>query len=231
MKTPIPVITIDGPSGSGKGTIGLMLSKALDWHFLDSGALYRILAHIALQQQIDLKNEEKLANLARSLPVSFTANNGDNMEILWSHQGQSQNISQQIRTETCGNAASQIAVFPSVRDALLERQRAFCQAPGLVADGRDMGTVVFPSALVKIFLEASPLERAKRRYLQLKEKGENVNLQTLLEEIEARDVRDKSRVIAPLKPAMDAVVIDTTGIGVEAVFEQVLKIVKQRIEK
>lgn len=231
MKTPIPVITIDGPSGSGKGTIGLMLSKALDWHFLDSGALYRILAHIALQQQIDLKNEEKLANLARSLPVSFTANNGDNMEILWSHQGQSQNISQQIRTETCGNAASQIAVFPSVRDALLERQRAFCQAPGLVADGRDMGTVVFPSALVKIFLEASPLERAKRRYLQLKEKGENVNLQTLLEEIEARDVRDKSRVIAPLKPAMDAVVIDTTGIGVEAVFEQVLKIVKQHIEK
>lgn len=215
----IPIVTIDGPSGSGKGTIGLMLSKTLGWHFLDSGALYRILAFVALNEQIDLSDEAKLEHLARDLSVTF------NDRILWAGQ----DITQQIRTEVCGNAASKIAVFPKVRASLLDRQRGFCRDPGLVADGRDMGTVVFPEALVKVFLEASAEERAKRRYLQLKEKGENVTLQSLLEEIEARDIRDKSRVIAPLKPAIDAVVIDTTGIGVEEVFEQVLKLVKQRL--
>jgi len=219
----IPIITFDGPSGSGKGTIGLLLAKKLGWHFLDSGALYRVLALAAIHQGADLTNElalnePALEELAKKLNVQFI-----NSEV-WL-EGQA--VTDLIRSGLCGDAASKIAVFPGVRAALLERQRAFCQLPGLVADGRDMGTVVFPEAIVKFFLEASLEERAERRYHQLKDKAQNVTLQALLQEIAARDVRDKGRVTAPLRPAKDAVVIDTTGKGIEEVFNQVMKVVNQ----
>jgi len=219
VPTDIPVITIDGPGGSGKGTIGLLLAKKLGWHFLDSGALYRILAFAALQQQIDLTNEPKIAALAEVIDIQF------NRDIFLNGQC----VTDSIRSENCGDAASKIAVYPAIRTALLDKQRAFCQPPGLVADGRDMGTVVFPRAFVKLFLEASVEERAKRRYFQLKDKEQSVTLQSLLEEIAARDARDKSRVTAPLKPAEDAVVIDTTGLGIEEVFDRVMAEVKSRL--
>ncbi len=209
----IPIVTIDGPSGSGKGTIGLLVAKKLGWHFLDSGALYRVLALAALHEGVELSDEAKLEALAGKLNVQFAE------DILL----EGQRATNLIRTETCGEAASKIAVYPKVRTALLARQRAYFKLPGLVADGRDMGTVVFPEAFVKIFLEASVEERAKRRYFQLKDRGENVTLQGLLVEIAARDVRDRGRVVAPLKPADGAVVIDTTGMGMEAVFDKVMQ--------
>jgi len=215
----IPIVTIDGPSGSGKGTIGLRVAKKLGWHFLDSGSLYRVLALAALREGIELSDEAQLETLAGKLNVQFTE------DIMLNGES----VSDAIRTETCGEAASKIAVFPKVRTALLGRQRAFCRLPGLVADGRDMGTVVFPEALVKIFLEASIEERAKRRYFQLKDRGENVTLQALLVEITTRDVRDRGRVVAPLKPAEGAVVIDTTGMGMEAVFDKVMQEIEQRL--
>lgn len=215
----IPVITIDGPGGSGKGTIGLKLAESLGWHFLDSGALYRVLALAVLNHHIDITHESEIAALAARLDVQF------NTEILL----EKQNVTDQIRSESCGNVASQVAVFPEVRAALLDKQRAFCKPPGLVADGRDMGTIVFPGAMLKFFLEASVEERAKRRYLQLKDTDQNVTLQNLLTEITARDVRDRGRVASPLIPAKDAVVIDTTGMGIKEVFDCVLNEVKQRL--
>jgi cytidylate kinase len=208
-----PVITIDGPGGSGKSTVGLRLAKKLGWHFLDSGALYRILALEALTRAISLIDEKALAQLATTL----------NIEILLLDQ----HVTGKIHTEACGNAASKIAVFPEVRAVLLEKQRAFCKPPGLIASGRDMGTVVFPHAMVKIFLEASASVRAQRRYAQLKDTDQNVTLQDLLEEISTRDLRDRGRVIAPLKPAEDAIVIDTTNLGIEAV----LACVTQAVER
>ena len=215
----IPVITLDGPSGSGKGTIGKRIAAHLHWHFLDSGALYRVLALAAVEQQVDPHNETKLADLASALNVNF---NGGVYYL-------GQEVSDHIRTETCGHLASQIAVHPLVRQALLSKQRDFCKPPGLIADGRDMGTVVFPQANIKFFLEASVEERAQRRYLQLKDTDRSVTLQSLLEELSRRDERDKARVSSPLVPAKEAVVIDTTGMGIEEVLAKMLSLIEQRL--
>jgi cytidylate kinase len=215
----LPVITMDGPSGSGKGTIGLRLAKKLNWHFLDSGAVYRSLALASITEQVDITDERALESLALKLDLKF-----DGEVWLFGKQ-----VTEGIRSEACSQTASKIAVFPRVRAALLDRQRAFLQPPGLIADGRDMGTVVFPEATLKIYLEASSEDRAKRRYLQLKDTVHSVTLDRLLTEIKERDLRDQQRAVAPLKPAEDAVVIDTTGIGVEAVFEQVLQLVQKSV--
>jgi cytidylate kinase len=195
-----------------------MLAKKLAWHFLDSGALYRVLAFSAIKQSISLEDEKTLEILAQRLKIRFNdeAIYLDNVEV-----------SQHIRTEKVGNAASKIAVYPGVRLALLDWQRAYRQAPGLIADGRDMGTVVFPDAILKIFLEASPDERAKRRFLQLKNGSSNVNLTDLLHEIMERDRRDRERVVAPLRPAEGAIVFDTTALGMESVFELIFNEVKK----
>ncbi|MCS5712023.1 (d)CMP kinase [Candidatus Berkiella aquae] len=222
MSSKVPVITVDGPSGGGKGTLSLMLAKKLGWHFLDSGALYRVLALAAIRHSVALDNHEALAVLAAHLDVIFKH---DPQEILL----EGQIVTMAIRTEECGGAASQVAAIPAVRTALLERQRAFLEAPGLVADGRDMGTVIFPAADLKIFLEATALERAKRRQLQLKQQGIDVSLDGLFVEIEKRDERDKQRSVSPLVPAHDAIVIDTTQMPIEKVFETVMAHVNERI--
>lgn len=212
----IPVITIDGPGGSGKGTIAGLLAGRLGWNLLDSGALYRLLAFAAQKHGIGLDDEERLESLAAQLDVRFhTA--GDEQRI--SLEGQ--DVTRAIRTEAAGASASVIAALPSVRVALLERQRAFREAPGLVADGRDMGTVVFTEAPLKIFLTASPEQRAERRYKQLLGKGETANLASLLDEIVARDERDTNRSVAPLRPAEDAILIDSTSMSIDEVLEAV----------
>jgi cytidylate kinase len=208
-----PVITIDGPSGSGKGTVTVQVAKYLGWHVLDSGAIYRVLALAAEQAGIAPTNEAALSSLALQLQVEFV----DGKTLL---NGAS--VGRAIRTETVGAYASQIASLEKVRESLLQRQRDFRQLPGLVADGRDMGTVVFTDAPLKIFLTASAEERARRRYLQLKEAGHSVNLPALVEEIRARDERDTNREVAPLKPADDALVLDSTTLTIEQVVERVL---------
>ncbi len=222
MNTKVPVITVDGPSGGGKGTLSLMLAKKLGWHFLDSGALYRVLALAAVRHSVAFDNHEALAVLAGHLDVVFKH---EPQEILL----EGQIVTLAIRTEECGSGASQVAAVPAVRTALLERQRAFLEAPGLVADGRDMGTVIFPEADLKIFLEASPLERAKRRQAQLKQQGIDVSLDGLFAEIEKRDARDKQRSVSPLIPAHDAIVLDTTQMPINAVFDAVMVYVNERI--
>lgn len=221
--TNIPVITVDGPSGTGKGTICSHLANWLDWNFLDSGALYRILAVAAEKYQLELANEAGIANVAETLDVVFQRpKSGNDVTVVY----EGTDISQQIRTEECGNAASHIAVLPKVRSALLERQRHFRQAPGLIADGRDMGTVVFADAPLKIYLIASAEERAKRRYKQLKQKGFSVNLPRLTADIAERDTRDSQRSTSPLKPADDAIVIDTTSMDSSAVIQQIEQLVQ-----
>jgi cytidylate kinase len=214
----IPVITIDGPSGVGKGSVSLRLANQLHWHTLDSGALYRLLAWAAHSRHLPLTDELALATLAEQLSVQF--------QILPNLSGiqvfsEGQDVSLALRTETCAAAASQLAILSKVRQALLTRQRAFRQRPGLIAEGRDMGTVVFPDAPIKIFLTASSEERAKRRYKQLKEKGVNVKLATLLTEIKERDKRDSERTVAPLTIPENAWVIDTTEVALEAVVERI----------
>jgi len=209
----IPVITIDGPSGSGKGTATAQVAEALGWNILDSGALYRILALAAEQSGIAGTNEASLRTLASQLPVEFT---GDRILL------NGADVSRAIRNETIGTFASEIAALAGVREGLLKRQHAFRTLPGLVADGRDMGTVIFPEAPLKVFLTASAEERARRRYLQLKDAGETVNLADLVEEIRARDERDMNRPIAPLKPADDAVVLDSTTMTIEQVVSHIL---------
>ena len=207
------VITIDGPSGSGKGTVTAEVAAALGWHVLDSGALYRVLALAAGQAGVAADDEAGLQALAIRLPVSFTEGR------IWLD---GQDISSDIRNETVGAVASQIAALPGVREGLLQRQQDFRQEPGLVADGRDMGTVVFNDAPLKVFLTASAEERARRRYLQLKEAGHSVNLPDLVEEIRARDERDTNREVAPLKPADDALELDSTTLTIEQVVERIL---------
>ena len=214
-----PVITIDGPSGSGKGTVAGILAKRLDWCLLDSGALYRLLAFAARNHGVDLTNEESLKLLAAHLDVQFVAaTEGHPQRIIL----EGDDVTDDLRNEQVGAWASQVASLPAVRDALLQRQRAFQEPPGLVADGRDMGTVVFPDAPLKIFLTASAEERARRRYLQLKAKGDDVSLSSLLDEIRVRDERDTQRAVAPLKPAADAIQLDSTELSIEQVLERIM---------
>ncbi|MCE3238645.1 MAG: cmk [Gammaproteobacteria bacterium] len=212
-----PVITIDGASGTGKGTVSQCIAKELGWNFLDSGVLYRVLAFAAEKQRISLENEAALATMAEHLDIVFSSET-----ILF----EGEEITDVIRTEKIGNSASKVGVFSKVRTALLSRQRAFQKMPGLVADGRDMGTVVFPDAEVKIFLTASPEERARRRYNQLNAKGIHVNLAALTEELRERDKRDQERTVAPLKPATDAVLINTDPLTIEEVVGRVMTEVK-----
>jgi len=219
MNSAIPVVTVDGPSGVGKGTISLLLTERLGWRFLDSGALYRLVALAAIRRGVALEAEQEVARLALELAVEFVPRGRDEPAILLDGQ----EVTSEIRTETAGGNASRVAAHPAVRAALLERQRAFRRPPGLVADGRDMGTVVFPDAPVKLFLTASAEIRARRRYNQLKDKGLDVSLFDLLTEIEGRDARDRGRSSSPLRPAEDAVVIDTSDLSIDEVFAKALE--------
>ena len=214
----VPVVAIDGPVGSGKGTIARRVAAALGYHLLDSGALYRLTAMAAAKRDIKLEDGDAVADIARELDVRFDSNE-DGSERIWL---EGDDVSLDVRRESTGEMASIVAVIPAVRAALLDRQRAFQQAPGLVADGRDMGTQVFPSASVKIFLTASAEERAKRRHKQLKDKGVDVSLAALSRDIEDRDRRDSERKVAPLRPAEDARILDSSGQSIEAVTQTVL---------
>lgn len=216
--SPIPVIAIDGPSGAGKGTLSRLVAKRLGYHLLDSGALYRLTALAAMNAGADLDNPETVANVARHLDVRFDAA-GEETRIML----QEQDVSRDIRTEAVSMNASRVAAYLPVREALLQRQRDFRQAPGLVADGRDMGTTVFPDSGVKIFLTASPEARAERRYLQLQEKGEKVDMDALVADIRERDKRDSERAVSPLKPADDAHLLDSTHLTIEQVLESILE--------
>jgi cytidylate kinase len=223
-KDSVPVLTIDGPSGSGKGTIARAVADRLGWHMLDSGAIYRAVGYAAGTRDIDLDDAGAVARCAAEARIAFRdpGDGGDTRVIV-----DGEDATDAIRTETAGAAASALAALPEVRKALVDKQLAFRQAPGLVADGRDMGTVIFPDAPFKVFLTASPAERAERRYKQLKAKGLDVTLASLLHEIELRDARDASRTVAPLRPAADAVVIDTTGQPIPAVVDRVLAVVRK----
>ena len=213
----VPVICVDGPSGSGKGTLAQRLASHLGFHLLDSGALYRIVGFAALDQGVAWDDEPSVTQIARDLDVSFVTTD---LGVRVNYCGR--DVTEPVRSVRGGEGASAVAAIPSVRDALLTRQRELAMAPGLVADGRDMGTVVFPDAPVKIFLEASALARAQRRQSQLQLQGEDVSLPRLLEAIEARDTRDRTRSVSPLVPAEDAVIVDSTDLTADAVFERVL---------
>jgi CMP/dCMP kinase len=219
-----PIITIDGPSGSGKGTVSRGVANRLGWRLLDSGALYRLVAYAGQQRRVAPEDEAGHASIARDLDVGFGLAS-DGGEAIWLDGVE---VSRQIRTEQAGEGASRVAVMPTVRAALVERQRGFARPPGLVADGRDMGTVIFPSAPLKIYLTASADERARRRYNQLKDKGLGANLAALSLEIAERDRRDASRPIAPLRPADDAVILDSTSMTVDAVVARVLELAAVR---
>lgn len=216
-----PVITIDGPSGTGKGTLCHRLAKQLAWNFLDSGAIYRVLALGARRQAIDFNSVELLANYAKSLDFYFELDAKNTSHIYLDNR----NCTLEIRSEQCAHDASTIATIPLIRDALLMRQRQFATWPGLVADGRDMGTVVFPDAIIKIYLDAKLEERSKRRYFQLKNAENNVSLAQVATDLMARDTRDTAREYAPLKAASDAIQIDTTERSIDEVFELVLDLV------
>ena len=214
----MPVLTLDGPSGSGKGTVGQLVARKLGWHFLDSGALYRVLAYTAREQGLADDDVDSLVKLAGTLEIRFEPQAGEPPRVI----DHDRDIGDALRTEEIGARASLLAPIPAVRVALMQKQRNFRQSPGLVADGRDMGTTVFPDARTKIFLTASTEIRAGRRYKQLKDKGFDVSLARLLEEISERDRRDSERRVSPLRPADDAHVLDTTGLGIKAVVKAVL---------
>lgn len=219
-----PVITIDGASGTGKGTVSQQLATRLGWNFLDSGSLYRVLALAAQKHRVAFDDEKSLEVLAEHLDVQFIAKENKSSQIIL----EGEDVTDIIRTEKIGNAASMVGSLPAVRAALLSRQRAFREAPGLVTDGRDMGTVVFPDAEHKFFLTASPEERALRRHNQLKERGISVTLGDLIEELRLRDKRDQERAVAPLKPADDATMIATDNLTVNQVVERILYEIDQK---
>lgn len=220
---PVPVLAIDGPSGSGKGTVGLILARRLGWHFLDSGALYRVLGIAAAERGEDIHDSQAMAKLAQSMTVAFEAG-PDTMRVLLDGR----DVGDRLRTEEAGRRASVLAAQPAVRAALLDKQRAFRRPPGLVADGRDMGTTVFPDAVLKVFLTASPEARAERRYKQLKDKGFGVTLPRLLDEIRERDARDAGRSASPLRPAEDAYSLDTTSLSIPQVVERIADLLRER---
>ncbi|TDR75112.1 (d)CMP kinase [Photobacterium lutimaris] len=224
MSTHAPVITVDGPSGAGKGTLCMLLAEKLGWKLLDSGAIYRVLALAALHHGVDLESEDALVPLAAHLDVQFVAE-GELVKVIL----EGEDVSGELRKEETGMAASKVAALPRVREALLRRQRAFSEAPGLVADGRDMGTVVFPQAEVKFFLDASAEERASRRMKQLQQKGLDVNFDQLLKEIQERDYRDRNRAVAPLRPAADALVLDSTEMSIDQVIELALAHIETKL--
>jgi 3-phosphoshikimate 1-carboxyvinyltransferase/cytidylate kinase len=209
-----PVIAIDGPSASGKGTVAQRVAERLQFHYLDSGALYRLVAYTAIQSEVDLTDETALSDIARDLDVVFTG-----ARILL----KGEDVADAIRAEVCSNGASKVAAYPQVRASLLDRQRAFRQIPGLVADGRDMGSVVFPDAVLKIFLTADAETRAQRRYKQLMEKGIDANISTLLQDIRDRDARDINRSVAPLQQGADAILLDTTSLNIAQAVDAVLR--------
>ncbi len=209
-----PVIAIDGPSASGKGTVAQRVAERLRFHYLDSGALYRLVAYTAIQSEVDLTDETELSGIARDLDVVFTG-----AKILL----KGEDVADAIRAEVCSNGASKVAAYPQVRASLLDRQRAFRQMPGLVADGRDMGSVVFPDAALKIFLTADAETRAQRRYKQLMEKGIDANISTLLQDIRDRDARDINRSVAPLQQGADAILLDTTSLNIAQAVDEVMR--------
>ena len=221
---PTPVVTVDGPSGAGKGTLSALLAEKLMWHVLDSGAIYRVLAVAAMHHDLPIDDEAAIVPLASGLDVRFETENNQRRVVL-----EGEDVTDDIRTEEVGAVASQIASLARVREALLRRQRAFQETPGLIADGRDMGTVVFPDAVVKLFLTASAEARAERRYTQLKDKGMDVNIARLLTDIKARDERDSQRSVAPLVPAEDAVIIDSTDLDINQVFDSAMEIINSRL--
>ncbi|MCB1744716.1 MAG: (d)CMP kinase [Gammaproteobacteria bacterium] len=225
--TQVPVVAVDGPSGSGKGTLSARLARALGFALLDSGAIYRVAGLAAQRAGVALDDAPGLAALCAGLQLEFEMVRGLDPPVRVLLAGE--DVSEQIRSEACGRLASTIAALPAVRRALLQRQRDFAREPGLVADGRDMGTVVFSDATVKLFITASPLRRAQRRYKQLIAKGSDVTLSRLVEEIEARDRRDTERSVAPLRPAEDAVLIDTSELDADAVYERAMAIVSERL--
>ncbi|YCO04695.1 (d)CMP kinase [Vibrio sp. VNB-15] len=224
MSSQTPVVTVDGPSGAGKGTLCMLLAKKLGFQLLDSGAIYRVLALAAIHHGVDTESEDALVPLATHLDVQFVAE-GDLVKVIL----EGEDVSGELRKEETGMAASKVAALPRVREALLRRQRAFEAAPGLVADGRDMGTVVFPNAQAKIFLDASAEERANRRLKQLQDKGLDVRFADLLSEIQERDDRDRNRPVAPLRPAEDALVLDSTSMSIDEVVEKALQYIESKL--
>lgn len=224
MSSQTPVVTVDGPSGAGKGTLCMLLAKKLGFHLLDSGAIYRVLALAAIHHGVDTESEDALVPLATHLDVQFIAE-GDLVKVIL----EGEDVSGELRKEETGMAASKVAALPRVREALLRRQRAFEAAPGLVADGRDMGTVVFTGAQAKIFLDASAEERANRRLKQLQDKGLDVRFADLLSEIQERDDRDRNRPVAPLRPAEDALVLDSTSMTIDEVVEKALQYIESKL--
>ncbi len=224
MSSQTPVVTVDGPSGAGKGTLCMLLAKKLGFQLLDSGAIYRVLALAAIHHGVDTESEDALVPLATHLDVQFIAE-GDLVKVIL----EGEDVSGELRKEETGMAASKVAALPRVREALLRRQRAFEAAPGLVADGRDMGTVVFPRAQAKIFLDASAEERANRRLKQLQDKGLDVRFADLLSEIQERDDRDRNRPVAPLRPAEDALVLDSTSMTIDEVVEKALQYIESKL--